>query len=94
MPEDKLKELIRSAIQMEIDAQTFYSKNAAKIPTEIGKTMFERFARDENIHLNAFEKIFIKTVRQTELNSIMNARKKYMDLPIFPKKKSKKGYIH
>ena len=85
MSEDKLMELIKVAIKMEIDARAFYSQNATKIPTEIGRTMFERFAQDENIHLDTFKKIFINAVGHTELITIINARKKYMDLPIFPK---------
>ena len=60
-------------------------KNAAKIPTDIEKPMFERFARDENIHLNALKLIFKNMVRHSDLVTIKNARENYLDLPIFPK---------
>ena len=94
MSEDKLSELVKAAIQMEIDGRAFYSKNAAKIPTEIGRTMFERFAKDENIHLKTFIHIFENTVGRPELISIMNARKKYIGLPIFPRELNEIDWIN
>lgn len=86
MPEiDKVKDTIKTAIQMEKDGYSFYQKAATQTSSDMGKTVFKSLAADELLHLEVFEKLFNEKVGKTEWFDLVNTSKKYVDIPIFPK---------
>jgi len=82
---ENVKDAIKTAIQMEKDGYSFYKKAAAQTSSEMGKTIFEGIAKDEQTHLEVFQKMFEETVGKTEWDELVQSSKKYADLPIFPK---------
>jgi rubrerythrin len=82
---DEVKEAIKTAIQMEKDGYTFYKKASYQTTSDTGKSFFESLAKDEQIHLDIFQKIFEDKVGKTEWDTLVNSSKKYTNLPIFPK---------
>ena len=82
---DEVKEAIKTAIQMEKDGHSCYKKAASQTASETGKSFFESLAKDEQVHLEIFQKIFEDKVGKTEWDTLVNSSKKYTDLPIFPK---------
>ena len=84
MRED-VKEAIKGAIQMERDGYDFYMKAAAQTSSEMGRTIFESLANDEQIHLQTFQKIFEDSVGKDEWNMLVNSSNKYAKIPVFPK---------
>jgi len=70
---------------MEKDGYSFYKKAAAQTSSEMGRTVFESLADDEELHLDVFEKLFEDTVGTDEWNDLVNSSKKYAELKIFPK---------
>ena len=55
---ENIKDAIKTAIQMEKDGYSFYKKAAAQTNSDMGKTIFEGLAADEQMHLGVFEKMF------------------------------------
>ena len=51
-------EVIKTAIQMEIDGKAFYLKASNLSGNELGKKLFENLAAEEDIHRQVFEEIF------------------------------------
>ena len=82
---ENIKDAIKTAIQMEKDGYSFYKKAAAQTNSEMGRTIFEGLASDEQMHLDVFEKMFKDQVGKTEWNELVNSSKKYAAIPIFPK---------
>jgi len=85
MTEEDVKKAIQTAIQMEKDGYSFYKKAADQTSSEMGRSVFESLADDEELHLNVFEKLFEDKVGTDEWNDLVNSSKKYADLKIFPK---------
>jgi len=85
MVEEDVKKAIQTAIQMEKDGYSFYKKAAAQTSSEMGRTVFESLADDEELHLDVFEKLFEDKVGTDEWNDLVNSSKKYTELKIFPK---------
>ena len=89
--EDKLTEIknikdaIKIAIQMEKDGYSFYKKAAAQTQNEMGRSIFESLAEDEQMHLDVFQKMFNETVSESEWGNLVNSSQKYQNIPIFPK---------
>ena len=54
---ENVKDAIKIAIQMEKDGYSFYKKAAAQTSSEMGRSVFESLADDEELHLNVFEKL-------------------------------------
>jgi len=82
---ENVKDAIKTAIQMEKDGYSFYKKAAAQTSSEMGKTIFEGLADDEQMHLDVFEKMFEETVGNSEWKDLVISSKKYTKIPIFPK---------
>jgi len=85
MPEiENVKDAILIAIQMEKDGYAFYTKAAAQTNSNMGRTIFESLADDEQRHLDVFQKMFEDKIGQSEWNDLINSSKKYANIPIFP----------
>ena len=85
MTVENIEEAIKIAIQMEKDGYNFYLKAAAQTSSDMGRTIFEGLAEDEQMHLEVFQKIFEETIGKKEWDDLVNSNKKYADIPIFPK---------
>jgi len=81
---ENIKDAILTAIQMEKDGYDFYSKAAAQTNSEMGRTIFESLANDEQRHLDVFQKMFEEKVGKSEWNDLVNSSKKYANIPVFP----------
>lgn len=81
---ENVKDAILTAIQMEKDGYTFYTKAAAQTKSEMGRTIFESLAADEQKHLDVFQKMFEERVGQSEWNDLVKSSKKYANIPVFP----------
>jgi len=81
---ENVKDAILTAIQMEKDGYSFYMKAAAQTKSEMGKTIFESLAEDEQRHLDAFQKMFENKVSQSEWDDLVGSSKKYATIPFFP----------
>lgn len=85
MPEiENVRDAIKTAIQMEKNGYAFYMKAAAQTSSNMGRTIFEGLAADEQRHLDVFQKMFEDKVGQSEWNDLINSSKKYANIPIFP----------
>ena len=82
---ENVKEAIMTAIQMEKDGYSFYKKAAAQTNSEMGKTIFESLAEDEQMHLDVFQKMFEETVGSEEWKDLLISSKKYAKISVFPK---------
>jgi rubrerythrin len=85
MLDDDVKNAIKTAIQMEKDGYSFYIKAAAQTSSEMGRDIFESLAKDEQLHLEVFQKMFQDKVEKSEWDNLVNSSKKYADIDIFPK---------
>ena len=85
MLNDEVKNSIKTAIQMEKDGYSFYIKAAAQTSSEMGRDIFESLAKDEQLHLEVFQKLFQDKVEKSEWDNLVNSSKKYADIDIFPK---------
>ena len=81
---ENVKDAILTAIQMEKDGYAFYTKAAAQTKSDMGKTIFESLAADEQRHLDVFQKMFEEKVGELEWNDLVKSSKKYANIPIFP----------
>ncbi len=81
---ENVKDAILTAIQMEKDGYTFYTKAAVQSRSDMGRTIFESLAADEQKHLDVFQKMFEDKVGQSEWKDLINSSKKYASIPIFP----------
>ncbi|UCF49939.1 MAG: ferritin family protein [Thermoplasmatales archaeon] len=81
---ENVKDAILTAIQMEKDGYAFYTKAAGQTGSDMGRTIFESLAADEQRHLDVFQKMFEDRVGQSEWNDLVNSSKKYANIPIFP----------
>jgi len=82
---EKVKDAIKTAIQMEKDGYSFYKKAAAQTTSNMGKSIFESIANDELLHLEIFKKMFNDIVGKDEWNELVNSSKKYSNINVFPK---------
>jgi rubrerythrin len=82
---ENVRDAIKTAIQMEKDGYSFYKKAAAQTNSNMGKTIFEGLAADEQMHLDVFEKMFEETVSNAEWKDLVLSSKKYAKIPVFPK---------
>jgi rubrerythrin len=82
---ENVRDAIKTAIQMEKDGYSFYKKAAAQTNSDMGKTIFEGLAADEQMHLDVFEKMFEETVSNAEWKDLVLSSKKYAKIPVFPK---------
>jgi len=83
--EDDIKDAIKTAIQMEKDGFAFYKKASAQTSSDMGREIFDSLAKDEQLHLEVFQKLFEDKIEKSEWNSLVNSSKKYADIDIFPK---------
>ena len=81
---ENVKDAILTAIQMEKDGYSFYMNAATQTDSDMGRTIFESLAADEQRHLEIFQKLFEDTVGKSEWNDLINSSKKYANIPIFP----------
>ena len=81
---ENVKDAILTAIQMEKDGYAFYTKAAAQTKSDMGRTIFESLAADEQRHLDIFQKMFEDKVGKSEWNDLINSSKKYANIPVFP----------
>jgi rubrerythrin len=81
---ENVKDAILTAIQMEKDGYSFYMKAAAQTNSDMGRSIFESLASDEQRHLDVFQKMFEDKVSKTEWNELVESSKKYAQIPIFP----------
>ena len=82
---ENVRDAIKTAIQMEKDGYSFYKKAAAQTNSDMGKTIFEGLAADEQMHLDVFEKMFEETVSNAEWKDLVISSKKYAKISVFPK---------
>jgi rubrerythrin len=80
-----VKEAIQQAIQMEKDGYAFYMRAAAQTSDETGSRIFQSLAKDEQMHLETFQKLFEDCIEKSEYEKLVNSSKKYANLPVFPK---------
>jgi len=83
-PIENVKDAILTAIQMEKDGYAFYTKAAAQTQSDMGRTIFESLAADEQRHLDVFQKMFEEKLGESEWNDLVKSSKKYAKIPIFP----------
>ena len=76
---------IKTAIQMEKDGYAFYKRASSQTNSNMGRSLFESLSQDELQHLNVFEILFQQKVDKVDWDALVNTRKKYVDIPIFPK---------
>ena len=81
---EDVKDAILTAIQMEKDGYSFYTKAAAQTTSDMGRTIYQGLAADEQRHLDVFQKMFEEKVSQSEWNDLINSSKKYANIPVFP----------
>jgi rubrerythrin len=81
---ENVKDAILTAIQMEKDGYAFYTKAAAQTKSDMGRTIFESLAADEQNHLDIFQKMFEDKLGKSEWNDLINSSKKYANIPVFP----------
>lgn len=81
---ENVKAAILTAIQMEKDGYSFYMKAAAQTNSDMGRSIFQSLASDEQRHLDVFQKMFENKVSQTEWKDLVESSKKYAKIPIFP----------
>jgi len=79
-----VEDAILTAIQMEKDGYSFYIKAASQTNSDMGRSIFESLAGDEQRHLEVFQKMFEDKVSKTEWNELVESSKKYVNIPIFP----------
>ena len=84
MVDDDVKNAIKTAIQMEKDGYSFYKKASAQTSSEMGRDIFESLAKDEQLHLEVFQKLFEDKIEKSEWNNLVNSSKKYAEIDIFP----------
>ena len=84
MIDDEVKNAIKTAIQMEKDGYSFYKKASAQTSSEMGRDIFESLAKDEQLHLEVFQKLFEDKIEKSEWNNLVNSSKKYAEIDIFP----------
>ena len=84
MIDDDVKNAIKTAIQMEKDGYSFYKKASAQTSSEMGRDIFESLAKDEQLHLEVFQKLFEDKIEKSEWNNLVNSSKKYAEIDIFP----------
>ena len=82
---DLIRDAIATAIQMEKDGYSFYTKASAQTSNPSGSKIFESLAKDELLHLETFKRIFANEMDQTEYQQLANSSKKYATLTVFPK---------
>ena len=82
---ENVMDAIKIAIQMEKDGYAFYKRAASQTNSDMGHSLFESLSQDELQHLNVFEKLFQQKVDKVDWDALVNTRKKYVDIPIFPK---------
>jgi rubrerythrin len=82
---EEVKELIKTAIQMEKDGHEFYTKAAAQTSDDLGKKLFESIALDEMVHLRTFQKMFDDEMGEEEWTAVEKTAVKHKDIPVFPK---------
>ena len=82
---ENVKDAILTAIQMEKDGYAFYTKAADQTNSDMGRSIFESLAADEQRHLDVFQKMFEDKAGQSEWNDLINSSKKYETVNIFPK---------
>jgi len=82
---EKIKDAIKTAIQMEQEGYSFYQKAAAQTSSEMGRTVFSSLAADELLHLEVFKNLFEEKLGQNEWNKLVNSGLKYADIQVFPK---------
>ena len=82
---EKIKDAIKTAIQMEQEGYSFYQKAAAQTSSEMGRTVFSSLAADELLHLEVFKNLFEEKVGQDEWNRLVNSGLKYAAIEVFPK---------
>ncbi len=56
--QDKTLEVLRIAIQMEIDGKQYYLKASQESGNELGKKLLQRLAAEEDIHRQEFKQIY------------------------------------
>jgi rubrerythrin len=81
---ENVRDAILTAIQMEKDGYSFYTKAASQTNSQMGRTIFESLAEDEQRHLDVFQKMFEESVGTDEWNELVESSKKYTHIPIFP----------
>ena len=81
---ENVKDALLTAIQMEKDGYSFYMNAAAQTNSDMGRTIFESLAEDEQRHLDVFQKMFEDKVSKSEWNDLVESSKKYANIPIFP----------
>ena len=81
---ENVKDALLTAIQMEKDGYSFYMNAAAQTNSDMGRTIFESLAEDEQRHLDIFQKMFEDKVSKSEWNDLVESSKKYANIPIFP----------
>lgn len=85
MLDDYVKNAVKTAIQMEKDGYAFYTKAAAQTSSEMGRDIFESLAKDEQLHLEVFQKMFQDKIEKSEWDNLVNSSKKYAEIDVFPK---------
>jgi rubrerythrin len=83
--DEDVKNAIKTAIQMEKDGYAFYKKASAQTSSDMGREIFNSLAKDEQLHLEIFQKLFEDRIKKSEWDTLVNSSKKYTDIDIFPK---------
>ena len=90
---DQIRDAIATAIQMEKDGYSFYTKAAAQSTDPNGSKIFQGLANDELIHLETFKRMFANEIEVTEYEQLVNSSKKYATLTVFPKDPANKDDV-
>ncbi|MBN2542652.1 ferritin family protein [bacterium] len=76
-------EAIKTAIEMEKEGYEFYTSCAVKTSNELGQKMFESIAKDEQGHLETFQKIFDAVIGSSDWQEVVKGESRVGKSPFF-----------
>ena len=86
---DEVREVIRRAINLEINGKAFFEHAEFVTHNELGKRMFKRLAEDEVRHLEAFSQLFSETMGDDEWKKMVKQEELKGPSPLIEQLKAK-----
>ena len=74
---ENVKDAIGTAIQMEKDGYNFYTRAASQTKSEMARSLFESLSKDEQVHLEVFQKLFEDQMNKAEYDRLVDSNRKY-----------------
>jgi rubrerythrin len=86
---DQVREVIKEAINLEINGKAFFEHAEFVTHNELGKKMFNRLAQDEMKHLETFSRLFSQVVGGEEWKQFVKQEEMKGPNPLIEELKSK-----